>query len=134
MFNLKKTYYILQFWQNVLYSTFYFCQYDFYRFLHRVSTFWQNVQISTFWQNVLCCRNAPNFCYIKEGEKLGYHGRYLTKTRNTWYKIEKRKPAPILFGVFSRGRLKVIRNFTTAINFTCFHSFYPNKFGGVCNR
>jgi len=67
--------------------------------------------------------------YIKEGEKLGYHERYLTKTRNTWYKIENRKPAPILFGVFNRGRLKIIRNFTTAINFTCFHSFYPNMFG-----
>lgn len=67
--------------------------------------------------------------YIKEGEKLGYHERYLTKTRNIWYKIENRKPAPILFGVFNRGRLKVIRNFTTAINFTCFHSFYPNMFG-----
>lgn len=67
--------------------------------------------------------------YIKEGEKLGYHERYLTKTRSVWYKIENRKPAPILFGVFSRGRLKVIRNFTTAINFTCFHSFYPNIFG-----
>ncbi len=67
--------------------------------------------------------------YIKEGEKLGYHERYLTKIRNPWYKIERRKPAPILFGVFNRGRLKVIRNLTTAINFTCFHSFYPNMFG-----
>jgi adenine-specific DNA-methyltransferase len=67
--------------------------------------------------------------YINEGEKLGYHERYLTKTRTTWYKIENRKPAPILFGVFNRGRLKVIRNFTTVINFTCFHSFYPNMFG-----
>ena len=67
--------------------------------------------------------------YIKQGENLGYHERYLTKTRSPWYKIEYRKPAPILFGVFSRGRLKVIRNFTTVINFTCFHSFYPNMFG-----
>lgn len=67
--------------------------------------------------------------YIREGEKLGYHKRYLTKARHPWYKIENRKPAPILFGVFNRGRLKVIRNFSTAINFTCFHSFYPNMFG-----
>ncbi len=67
--------------------------------------------------------------YIKLGEKLGYHERYLTKMRRPWYKIELRKPAPILFGVFSRNRLKVIRNLTTAINFTCFHSFYPNMFG-----
>lgn len=67
--------------------------------------------------------------YLKEGEKLNYNKRYLTRTRNVWYKIENRKPAPILFGVFNRGRLKVIRNFTNAINFTCFHSFYPNMFG-----
>jgi adenine-specific DNA-methyltransferase len=67
--------------------------------------------------------------YIEEGEKRGYHDRYLTKTRHIWYKIENRNPAPILFGVFNRGRLKVIRNYTTAINFTCFHSFYPNMFG-----
>ena len=67
--------------------------------------------------------------YIKQGENLGYNERYLTKKRSPWYKIEHRKPATILFGVFSRGRLKVIRNFTTAINFTCFHSFYPNMFG-----
>lgn len=67
--------------------------------------------------------------YIKQGEALGYHQRYLTKTRSPWYKIERRKAAPILFGVFSRGRLKVISNLTTAINFTCFHGFYPNLFG-----
>lgn len=67
--------------------------------------------------------------YIALGEKLAYHQRYLTKIRNPWYKIEYRQPAPILFGVFSRGRLKVIRNLTNAINFTCYHGFYPNMFG-----
>ena len=54
---------------------------------------------------------------------------YLTKQRKPWYKLESRLPAPILAGVFNRGRLKVIRNFTNAINFTCFHGFYPNLFG-----
>lgn len=67
--------------------------------------------------------------YIKLGEQKGYHQRYLTKIRKPWYKLEKREPAPILFGVFNRGRLKVIRNLTTAINFTCYHGFYPNVFG-----
>ncbi|MDJ0844755.1 MAG: N-6 DNA methylase [Crocosphaera sp.] len=67
--------------------------------------------------------------YIKLGEEKGYHQRYLTKSRKPWYKLEKREPAPILFGVFNRGKLKVIRNFTTAINFTCYHGFYPNIFG-----
>ena len=67
--------------------------------------------------------------YLAEGEKLGYHERYLTKTRHIWYQIEHRTPAPIWCGVFNRGRFKVIRNFTTAIHFTCFHGFYPNMFG-----
>lgn len=67
--------------------------------------------------------------YLKEGERLGYHERYLTKTRGVWYKIENRKPAPIMIGVFNRGRIKVIRNFSSAITFTCFHCFYPNLFG-----
>ena len=61
----KKNVRYITFWQNVIYLTFYFCQYDFYRFLHREITFWQNVRILTFWQNVICCRNASNFCYIK---------------------------------------------------------------------
>ena len=75
------------------------------------------------------CDSQPIRKYIDEGENLGYHERYLTKMRSPWYKIERREPAPILLGVFNRGHIKVIRNFTTAINFTCFHSFYPNMFG-----
>ena len=82
----------------------------------------------------VCCLNVTSGGstrardYIKEGEKLGYHKRYLTKMRSPWYRVEHRQPAPILFGVFNRGRLKVVRNLTTAVNFTCFHSFYPNMF------
>jgi adenine-specific DNA-methyltransferase len=34
-----------------------------------------------------------------------------------------------LVGVFNRGKIKIIRNYTNAINFTCYHSFYPNIFG-----
>jgi adenine-specific DNA-methyltransferase len=67
--------------------------------------------------------------YIKYGEEKGYNNRYLTRNRSPWFKVEHRKPAPILFGVFNRGRLKVVRNFSSAINFTCFHAFYPNMFG-----
>lgn len=92
--------------------------------------------------NNLYENNKPVFCldvknhneqsvidYIKLGEEKGVNTRYLTRMRNPWYKIEYRKPAPILFGVFNRKRFKVIRNYSSAINFTCFHSFYPNIFG-----
>ena len=67
--------------------------------------------------------------YLKYGEKQGFHQRYLTKLRNPWYKLEKRTPAPLLFGVFSRERFKVVRNLSSAVNLTCYHGFYPNLFG-----
>ncbi len=67
--------------------------------------------------------------YIRHGEKLGFDRRYLTRTRKPWYRIEWRCPAPILFGVFSRDGYKVVRNYTKAINLTCFHGFQPNLFG-----
>lgn len=79
--------------------------------------------------NVTDKPNEEVLKYLNLGECCGYHQRYLTKIRNPWYKIERRKPAPILCGVFSRGRLKVIRNFTDTISFSCFHCFYPNIFG-----
>lgn len=73
--------------------------------------------------------DQPTREYVKYGETRGFNKRYLTKNRAPWYKLEKREPAPILFGVFNRGRLKVVRNFTSAINFTCYHGFYPNSRG-----
>jgi adenine-specific DNA-methyltransferase len=73
--------------------------------------------------------NNNIMAYLDYGIRQGFHQRFLTRHRNPWYKIESRSPAPILAGVFNRGRLKVIRNFTNAINFTCFHAFYPNALG-----
>ncbi|GAB4212125.1 MAG: N-6 DNA methylase [Synechococcales cyanobacterium] len=67
--------------------------------------------------------------YLAYGEAQGYHRRYLTQARTPWYKLEHRDPAPLWFGVFSRQRFKVIRNFSSALNLTCFHGFYPNAFG-----
>lgn len=67
--------------------------------------------------------------YVKQGEAQGLHLRYLTKMRTPWYKPENRQPAPIWFGVFSRGGFKAIRNYTQALNLTCFHGFQPNMAG-----
>lgn len=69
--------------------------------------------------------------YIAHGESQGFHQRYLTKLRKPWYKLEKRTPSPLLFGVFSRNGFKVIRNFTHALNLTCYHGFNPNIFGAA---
>lgn len=72
--------------------------------------------------------------YLQYGEKMGFDKRYLTKMRTPWYKLEYRKPAPLLFGVFSREKFKVVRNKSSAINLTCYHCFYPNLFGqDVCD-
>ncbi|MCC6126419.1 MAG: site-specific integrase [Pirellulales bacterium] len=67
--------------------------------------------------------------YIKLGEEKKYDKRYLTKCRNPWYKLEHRTPPPIWMGVFSRNGYKVIRNYSSAVNLTCYHGFYPNIFG-----
>lgn len=79
--------------------------------------------------NVLTTNNPEVKAYIKFGERCQYHQRYLTKGRHPWYKLEIRQPAPLLVGVFYRGRFKVIRNFSDALNLTCFHGFYPNLLG-----
>ena len=56
--------------------------------------------------------------YILYGEEKKFHLRYLTSKRTPWYTIEKRQPAPILFGVFSRNAFKIIRNYSF-----CFESY-----------
>ncbi|TSE28943.1 HsdM family class I SAM-dependent methyltransferase [Tepidimonas charontis] len=67
--------------------------------------------------------------YIEFGERQRFDKRYLTRMRKPWFKLERRQPAPILFGVFSRNGFKVIRNKSRAVSLTCFHCFYPNIFG-----
>ena len=67
--------------------------------------------------------------YLQHGEQQGFHKRYLTKMRRPWFKTEQRPPAPLLFGVFSRNKFKVVRNLSGALNLTCFHGFYPNLVG-----
>lgn len=67
--------------------------------------------------------------YIQLGESRGFNRRFLTRNRKPWYKTEKRNPAALLLGVFSRGGYKVILNKSSALNLTCFHGFQPNLFG-----
>lgn len=67
--------------------------------------------------------------YIKFGEQQGFHQRFLTKSRTPWYKTESRVPSPLLLGVFARGRFKIVRNESSALNLTCFHGFQPNLSG-----
>ncbi len=79
--------------------------------------------------NVNTTHSKSAAAYILHGERKGYDARFLTKTRNPWYKMERRQPAPLLLGVFSRNGYKIVRNRTDALNLTCFHGFVPNFFG-----
>ncbi|WP_170287645.1 Eco57I restriction-modification methylase domain-containing protein [Aquibacillus halophilus] len=65
--------------------------------------------------------------YIEYGEISEIQNRYLTKHRNPWYKSETREPAPILVNVFSRNKLKFIRNEAKVRNLTAFHCIYINS-------
>ena len=71
--------------------------------------------------------------YIKKGEYDKCNEKFLTKSRNPWYALEKRAPAPIWVSVFSRDRLNFIRNTSDATCLTTFHCIYPkeNLFGTV---
>jgi len=89
----------------------------------------ENANAPVYLLNVSGSLSDASQKYIEHGQQLDLHNRYLTKARTPWYKIEKRKPAPLLFGVFSRDGFKVIRNYTNALNLTCYHGFQPNMFG-----
>ena len=65
--------------------------------------------------------------YIEKGELEKCNEKYLTKSRNPWYALEKREPAPIWVSVFSRNRLNFIRNTSNATCLTTFHCVYPNE-------
>lgn len=67
--------------------------------------------------------------YLKAGESQGIDRRYLTRHRQPWYRQEKKEPAPIWMGVFSRQEYRVIRNLTDTRHLTCYHGFYPNEEG-----
>lgn len=67
--------------------------------------------------------------YICSGKESGYDHRYLTKVRNPWYALERRRPARIWVGVFGRKGIRFIWNETSCITLTCFHVFQPSEPG-----
>lgn len=66
--------------------------------------------------------------YIKKGESEKVNKKYLTASRNPWYSLENRQPAPIWVSVFHRNGMKFIRNLTNVRNLTTFHCIYLNMF------
>ncbi|MBU2545200.1 SAM-dependent methyltransferase [Patescibacteria group bacterium] len=64
--------------------------------------------------------------YLSIGEKREINKKYLTASRNPWYSLEKRLPAPIWVSVFNRNGLRFIRNEAKILNLTTFHCLYLN--------
>jgi len=66
--------------------------------------------------------------YIAKGELEGVHRKFLTASRNPWYALEKRPPAPIWVSVFNRKGLRFVRNEANISNLTTFHCIYTNLY------
>lgn len=62
--------------------------------------------------------------YIILGEQKDVDKKYLTSHRTPWYSSEDKETAPLWISVFSREKIKVIRNLTNVHNLTCFHGIY----------
>lgn len=62
--------------------------------------------------------------YLRLGEANGVPDKYLCSKRHPWYAIERRVPAPIWVAVFSRKKLKFVRNEAYVSNLTTFHCLY----------
>jgi len=63
--------------------------------------------------------------YLMQGEELGLPSKPLISQRNPWYKMEQRKPPPILFAYLGRRNLRFIRNRVGVVPLTCFLCVYP---------
>jgi len=62
--------------------------------------------------------------YLRHGESLGVHRRYLTRHRTPWYICERRDPADLWVTVFGRRRLRFVHNQAGVLTLTPFHCIY----------
>jgi len=63
--------------------------------------------------------------YLIRGEELGLPSKPLISQRKPWYKMEQRKPPPLLFAYLGRRNLRFIRNRVRVVPLTCFLCIYP---------
>lgn len=69
--------------------------------------------------------------YVKAGERAGWNAKYLCAARKEWFRSEVRESAPIWVSQASRGKVRVIRNRTNALNLTTFHGVWPVELLGL---
>jgi len=65
--------------------------------------------------------------YLLYGEVLGLNKKPLIRTRNPWYKMEKRKIPPFLFAYLGRRNTRFIRNYAKVLPLTGFLCVYPRS-------
>lgn len=75
--------------------------------------------------NALNVKDANVINYLLKGEAENINKKFLTASRNPWYSLEKRLPAPIWVSVFNRTGLRFVRNEANISNLTTFHCIYP---------
>jgi adenine-specific DNA-methyltransferase len=88
---------------------------------------------NVFLVNALNADDENVIRYLIKGELEQIHKKYLTASRNPWYSLEKRPPAPVWVSVFNRTGLRFVRNKTGVSNLTTFHCVYPqsNMFSNI---
>ncbi|GHT19826.1 methylase [Bacteroidia bacterium] len=82
---------------------------------------------NVFLLNAINAKDERVTKYIQKGETEKIDKKYLTASRNPWYLLENRPPAPIWVSVFNRTGLRFIRNEANVSNLTTFHCIYPNQ-------
>jgi adenine-specific DNA-methyltransferase len=93
----------------------------------------KNRDKNIFLINAINAKNENVAKYLIKGEQEEINKKFLTASRNPWYSLEKRPPAPIWVSVFNRAGLRFVRNETNVSNLTTFHCVYPqtNLFSDV---
>lgn len=75
--------------------------------------------------------SASARAYVRSGEEAGWHKKYLCAARKEWFRTEVKEPAPIWVSQASRGRIRVVRNRSKALNLTTFHGLWPSEHLGL---
>lgn len=84
----------------------------------------KNLNKNVFLFNGKKANDKNDYKYIINGELNGVDKTYLTSHRTPWYSIEEKQSAPILFSVFCRNKIKIVRNEAMIKTLTTFHGFY----------
>jgi adenine-specific DNA-methyltransferase len=85
----------------------------------------KNRDKNIFLINAMNAKNENVAKYLIKGEQEKIDKKFLTASRNPWYSLEKRLPAPIWVSVFNRTGLRFVRNEANVLNLTTFHCVYP---------